>query len=327
MTRSNPRVTIVLLARRARTLKRQLKLAAAGEGRGVHQARVASRRMREAIPVLSSGLQGTKAGKARKKIRRLTKALGAIRELDVSLGLIDELSRRETLPRAALEQVRAHVVRARDARQPIVEKRLARVNVAKLDRRLNSLSESLQTADADHWRGALAKRLVKRSKRLQEAVHAAGKMYEAERLHRVRLATKKLRYATELAAEMGTPEAARPVQSFKRMQDLLGRLHDLQVLHSHVAAVQADPPTTTVADASFEQIARSIEEECRHLHARYVAAVPTILAAIDQIRVSVIPRLLPPRVRKSRVLKMDLATARSTRKGRGALLQAGGERS
>jgi CHAD domain-containing protein len=327
MTRSNPRVTIALLARRARALKRQLKLAAAGEGRGVHQARVASRRLREAIPVLAAGLQGTKAAKARKKIRRLTRALGAIRELDVTLGLIDELSRRETLPRPALEQVRAHAVKARDARQPIVEKRLSRVNVAKLDRRLNSLSESLRTADADYWKEALAERLVKRSKRLQEAVQDAGKMYEAERLHRVRLATKKLRYATELAAETGTSEAARPVQSLKRMQNMLGRLHDVQVLQSHVAAVQADPPTTAVADASFEQIARSLEEECRHLHARYVAAVPTILAAIEQIRVSVIPQLLPLRVRKSRVLKMDLPTARAARKGRGALLQAGAERS
>ena len=57
--------------------------AVAGDDLAVHQARVTSRRLREAVPVLATGLTGSKAGKARKKIRRLTRALGSVRELDV----------------------------------------------------------------------------------------------------------------------------------------------------------------------------------------------------------------------------------------------------
>ena len=45
-------------------LKRHLPAAIAGDDIGVHQARVASRRLREAVPVLSTGLKGSKAGKA-----------------------------------------------------------------------------------------------------------------------------------------------------------------------------------------------------------------------------------------------------------------------
>ena len=65
--------------------KRHLPSAIAGDDRGVHQARVASRRLREAVPVLAAGLKHSKAGKASRKIRRLTRALGTVRELDVTL--------------------------------------------------------------------------------------------------------------------------------------------------------------------------------------------------------------------------------------------------
>ena len=74
-------------------------MATNGDDTGVHQARVASRRLREAVPVLTPGVKGTKAKKARGKIRRLTQALGTVRELDVTLQLLDELAPRDTLPR------------------------------------------------------------------------------------------------------------------------------------------------------------------------------------------------------------------------------------
>ena len=46
----------MLLLRRARELERHLPPAVAGDDVGVHQARVASRRLREAVPVLAIGL-------------------------------------------------------------------------------------------------------------------------------------------------------------------------------------------------------------------------------------------------------------------------------
>ncbi len=93
MTTRAPRPTTRLLQRLAGALRRHLPAAIAGDNTGVHQARVASRRLREAVPVLSTGLKGSKAGKATRKIRRLTRALGTVRELDVTLLLLDELSR------------------------------------------------------------------------------------------------------------------------------------------------------------------------------------------------------------------------------------------
>src|SRR4051812_19138139 len=101
-----PKPTTRLLRRLASALHRHLPAAVGGDQTGVHQARVTSRRLREALPVLSTGLKGSKAGKARRKIRRLTKALGTVRELDVTLSLLDELAAVPELPRIAVEDVR-----------------------------------------------------------------------------------------------------------------------------------------------------------------------------------------------------------------------------
>ena len=98
---------------------------------------MASRRLREALPVLTEGLQHTKAGKANRKIRRLTQALGTVRELDVTLRLIDELAERPAIPRAALAEVRALVIEEREQRRAVMLERLNHVDVAKLGRRLH----------------------------------------------------------------------------------------------------------------------------------------------------------------------------------------------
>src|SRR5262249_27696057 len=71
MNRAKPRVTKVLLGRRARALRHHLKAAVDGDGTGVHQARVASRRLREAVPVLATGVKGARAGRIRRKVRRV----------------------------------------------------------------------------------------------------------------------------------------------------------------------------------------------------------------------------------------------------------------
>src|SRR5262245_11638573 len=101
MTTRAPRVTTLLLQRLSRALQRHIPAAIAGDDRGVHQARVTTRRLREAVPVFATGLTGSKAGKARRKIRRVTRALGTVRELDVTVQLLDELARSPRVSRHA----------------------------------------------------------------------------------------------------------------------------------------------------------------------------------------------------------------------------------
>ncbi len=323
MNRRLPRVTSRLLARRALALKRHVSGAISGQPRGVHQARVASRRLREAVPVLTAGVKGTKAKKAQGKIRRLTKALGTVRELDVTLQVLDELTSRDSLPRPALEEVRAHVVLERDERRAEMLKRIEHVNLAKLDRRLASVAEELAESDSEQWRDALGSRLVKRAKLLGAAIGEAGHVYSPEQLHKVRIAAKKLRYAMELALETGGKAAAGPLRTVKQAQDTLGRLHDLQVLQTHVAAVQAEPKVRTLPDGGLDILARALEDKCRHLHARYVASIPRLNEVLEATRSVIIPQLAQPRG-AARPLKMTLKARTG---GRRVIAAAAGQES
>lgn len=310
MIRTAPLVR--LLDRRTRALKRQLAAAVAGKDVGVHQARVASRRLREALPVLTEGLHHTKAGKARRKIRKLTEALGTVRELDVTLHLIDELGERPGIPRPALSEVRAEVMEAREDRRAVMLKRLEAVETTKLAHRLAAVRRAVATAPAGAhpWRAALAVRIARRARRLEKAIGEAGQIYAPEGLHHVRIAAKKLRYALEIADETGAVPCRDVVRTIKRVQDTLGRLHDLQVLQHHAAAVGAAPRhRRTTPDAGLAILARMIEDECRLLHGRYVASLLALREAVGRARHD-IPVRLTARGRRARPVKMSLPPRR-----------------
>ena len=188
--------------------------------------------------------------------------------------------------------MRAHVVAERDSRRAVMLKRLDRVNIEKLGRRLASVGAALDQATEEPWRKALSAQLLERSRRLGTAIDEAGHMYAPEGLHQVRIAAKKLRYGLELAADSGTNQAAPHVRTIKRAQDTLGKLHDLQVLQTHVAAVQAAPqPGRTPSRAALEALARNIEDQCRHLHGRYVASLPALRETTVAVRKTIVPQL------------------------------------
>lgn len=310
--RAKPRVTTTLLARRTRALQRYLPAAIRGDHHGVHQARVATRRLREAVPVLTAGVKaGGKTARAKRKIRRLTRALGTVRELDVTMHILDELARRPEIPRNALEDVRGHVIGERDERRKVMLERLEGVNSQKLSRRLHAVVAALAEGDANAWRLTLSARILKRAKRFSTAVHEAGHIYAPERLHQVRISAKKLRYALELAADGGVAAAQPLVSELKRTQDTLGRLHDLQVLQHHVAEVQTAPPIRrTGADGGLDAIARALEAECRHLHGKYLATYPRLLEASEQCNLVVAPQLARAAQRRQPALKMGLPSQR-----------------
>lgn len=299
-----PRVS-ALISARARALNRALPRAIEGNERGLHQARVASRRLREAVPVFSAGLKGVKAKKTSRTIRKITRALGSVRELDVALALIDELAAMEDISRPALQDVRLHVATDRERRRETMLARSAKVDVVKLDRRLALLAEAAAQDEVGAWRDALGARLLKRVKRLAQSVADAGQLYAPEQLHRVRINAKKLRYGLELASDSGVLPAKPLVTAIKKVQTILGTLHDLQVLQSHVGAVQlAKAADAGAPHEALAAIAGRIEEQCRVLHGRYIKLAPKLLEVIALVRTDVVPKLAT-----ARPLKMSLARA------------------
>ena len=309
MSTRTPKLTSLLLTRRVRALHRYLPAAVAGDDHGVHQARVASRRLREAVPVLAGRLKGSKAGKASRKIRRLTRALGEVRELDVTLQLLDALSSSDELSKGALQDVRLHVLAERAEKRDAMLSKLGHIDAAKLDRRLQSVSEAVELDTEQTWRQQLGARLLKRAKLLASAIDRAGQLYAPEHLHQVRIAAKKLRYGLEMAGDSGLTAANPMVRALKRTQDNLGRLHDLQVLQAHVAAVQAAPAGRAVPHEGLGAIAGRIEEECRRLHGKYVAQSEML----RELTVTVTTQLVPRIARRTRQLKMKMPVRKQRR--------------
>src|SRR5690242_10934379 len=84
-----------------------------GRTTGLHKTRVASRRIREALPIVGAAAPPAKVKKLSKKMRALTRALGPIRELDVELNLLE--ARANGVSGRALEMVRREIAARRQA--------------------------------------------------------------------------------------------------------------------------------------------------------------------------------------------------------------------
>ncbi len=262
---------VVLLRQRLESLLEAMPAAQAGDVRSVHQARVATRRLREALPVLRKSLDAHAIDRARLRVRRMTRALGPVRELDVSLLHLDEFADKAAVPKRAMARVRQAILDERTARR---RQMLAQITPGKVERLRRELAHVGSGPPVGGRPGAIrdaVERVTRRAGMLAEAIDAAGNIYLAERLHKVRIAAKKLRYAMEIERELKRSRATARIGQLKRLQDLLGRMHDLHVLSEQARAVQAEVARTDRGLAGdLDLLTRAIEDECRREHATYV---------------------------------------------------------
>lgn len=201
----------------------------------VHDARVASRRLKAAMDLLGPVISKRSRRPFEKIIRRLRKRLGNLRDTDVMLEHLSKIksSRHEPAVKWMKEQLE-----------------LSRQDVK--TRAADKLPEARVLAKLGTWWGlrqeiAAAGEAV--GSMLAESVHLqldafaeqAGKMTESGGdPHQFRIAGKSLRYTLEMAQEHGI-KLARPVlSSFKRIQTALGLWHDYIVLTQCVMGQSLD---------------------------------------------------------------------------------------
>jgi CHAD domain-containing protein len=255
-----------------------------GKVGAVHRTRAAARRLREILPILE--IEPSAVRKLNRRLRKVTKRLGPVRELDVLLQLIDELRQIRRLPARALARVAADVRTERDKAKGRRPRKAVAGDVKRTIRKLEALAEELQEGDGRSraWRWAIDARVASRAAKLKDAIREAGAMYQPERLHAVRLAVKKLRYGFELSVEAAGLKNTPELGTLRRAQDLLGRLRDLQVLIVRVRRVQTSlPPTEPGAWRELDDLVIPIEHHCRLLHARYVRNRGALTALCDRL--------------------------------------------
>jgi CHAD domain-containing protein len=278
----------VLLETRLRRLTRMFPGVEKGEVRAVHRTRVASRRLRELVPVLQ--LDPRTAHRLARRLRKVTRRLGHLRELDVLGILLDELQESGRFPARALERIRDEVTAARrEYHEELAEggfdEELRKVS-RKLEHVLERLGRNAETPEqARALRWAIDARIARRAVALKDAIEEAGNVYLVGRLHAVRIAVKKLRYSLEVAQELAGHPAGADLRLLKREQEVLGRLHDLQVMIDRVRRAQGSlEPPDLVVWRGLDLVVRELDTSCRRLHARYVHNRPALLQVCERLQ-------------------------------------------
>jgi CHAD domain-containing protein len=277
-----------LLRRRLEKFTRMLQGVEVGDIDAVHRTRVASRRLREVLPVLQ--LDHELVSKLSRRLRKVTKRLGSVREFDVLPAVLDELRAIERYPQGALNRVAAHIGEDRaSARARLLGRvqmgELRRV-ATKLDKVTRTLEKSFdrRLAERHSWRWAIDARIARRRSTLAAAIAEAGAVYMPARLHAVRIAVKKLRYALELAAEADNVKSTPDLAELRRAQDVLGRLHDLQMLGDRARDIQVSmTPPDLEQWREIDTFLAALEEDCRRLHARYVLEAAALTALCSRV--------------------------------------------
>ena len=233
-----------------------------GEPEGVHQMRVYSRRLRASLrafdPVLPKPQKKTWA----KRVKRITKSLGDARDADVQAIFLEKTLKKlnDDKARPGLERLLLRTQQQRRKCQPDVEAVVRDV----LDKHvLDLMAESLRTLQVNdrlspppevlsevsisetqtstspgepavygHAMRSILEQLEKFLAYQPLPVH----LHEAETLHQMRIAGKRLRYTIEnfQPAYAGRLDAAH--KTLKKLQDDLGDIHDCDVWRERLPA-------------------------------------------------------------------------------------------
>jgi CHAD domain-containing protein len=206
----------------------------------VHDLRVASRRLQEALSFLEPFLPEEPHRRLHRRSRRIRRSLGAIRNADVTLKLATGLARR--LPPMARKELDPFIVRlkaeAAGLRRrtirgdgipiPGIRRRIARI--LRADGRFPQVSLDRQGESI----------LDSRLQDLKKALEASSRS-TPEAMHRLRIAVKRYRYALEFLEKSGREDLKNDVEEARNLQGSLGRLHDLDVLLQIVRQRRAVP--------------------------------------------------------------------------------------
>jgi CHAD domain-containing protein len=183
-----------LTARPVDALAEHLPAALEGDPHSIHQARVASRRLRELLPIVGGVLKRGPRRRLNRRLRGLTRALGPVREVDVELTSVDQMIADLAAPPVTAGELKRVLARERTVRLASLTERFDAGRVQRLLRRLRRLESTLaEGAEPEAWSLELARRGGRRAEALGAAVADAGALFASERLHAVRIAAKQLR--------------------------------------------------------------------------------------------------------------------------------------
>ena len=231
-------VALGLLAEASEAARR---LVAGADDEVLHDFRVALRRLRSALRAFRPWLGESVAPRHEKRLRRLAHSTNEARDAEVQRTWLDT-------QRGALGSDRRRV--GFDLLvERLEDRRRAGPGTARLARRYWRVEEKLRRrlrrhAPGDRAEASLGHALVtlvgEQVQALRGRMDAIRDAADQEAVHRARIEGKRLRYLLEPLRGYRHADASDSVDHLKRLQDVLGDLHDTHVLAGELREVLVD---------------------------------------------------------------------------------------
>jgi len=231
---------IAALRQRVAAIAREIAgVRRASDPEPLHRMRVASRRARAALSLVAGRRSARRARAWRADLKRLTRALGEARDLDVHIAFVAEFLARGVEPgwRPGLERLLLRLRQRRERRQRRVVAALDRLDRRETLAAIAAWADGRLSRDPDGAAGAagaaarcaarealapLVNDLAARSASLRDPHDEAGH-------HALRIAAKRLRYALEIAAGLDADAVREALRAARETQRRLGEIHDCDV--------------------------------------------------------------------------------------------------
>lgn len=249
-----PQVVVAALARSyLRLIHHDLALRLGEDPEDVHQARVATRRLRSDLRTFRPVVDRSWYTGSQAELGWLADLLGRVRDLDVLAARLE--SHLSSLGDADAGVGSALLQRLRRERHPARAQLLGALDSerygALMDRLVAATRRLPSAPGAAKAKGekAATDLVAKPWKRLLQAVERLGPHPSDEALHQVRIRTKRLRYACSAVAGVVGAPANSMAKAAADLQDILGDLHDAAVAAEwlRLAATELDVPEALIA--------------------------------------------------------------------------------
>ena len=207
----------------------------------IHDLRVSSRRLQQALRVILPTPKPPKCKKVIRVLRQARQACGLCRNLDVNIGLIKEKRKHSGagIVQRSWEAVQTELEERREALIGRARRDLAKYDVFAFIGRTTALIENAdERIDPVE---ILDRATAGAMNAWEEAFTLAYEQRDEAQLHAFRIASKRLRYRAELLADLGQNQAEPLVTALKELQTVLGAWHDRRVLLQHVAEFIGQP--------------------------------------------------------------------------------------
>ncbi|MCM3871445.1 MAG: CHAD domain-containing protein [Pyrinomonadaceae bacterium] len=214
---------------------------------GVHDMRVASRRLRSALRDFAPHLRKTKMAAATKDLKEIADKLGVVRDLDVAIIALEKFQKGATPEissglqriiddqKAKLDPARKELVQALDYQRLSQLKRnfLQAVEDAIVPQAATTPTSGSPARPGPSYKVYARETLLKRLRELEALSPSLFEPQKTEPLHAMRIAAKRLRYAMELFAACWGDQLDVFSNHVARMQSALGELHDCDLWIEH----------------------------------------------------------------------------------------------